>query len=167
MKRVFILGPITLILLLSRPAPAADAVYINNGTITFPPQIDATNFINNGTFDFSSNPTTDPFETSDTLNFTNNGTMFGSVGFQFDNAPSTSGIRRPAANFHNRLAGTITAPDVISFIGTVAPSYLLASATNIINEGTLIAGSGGLMRLQGDNVNLSRSGIEIAPVSAL
>ena len=32
-------------------AHSTDAVYINNGLVTFPPQIDALTFINNGTFD--------------------------------------------------------------------------------------------------------------------
>src|SRR5207249_11333495 len=115
--------------------------YLNAGTVTCPPQIDAVNFINNGSFDFSLNPTTFPFDTSNTQNFTNNGTMFGSVGFRFDNSPSTNGTRRPAANFRNRLAGAVTAADgrlilSIEANGTpvqntlLDPSYLLVSATN-------------------------------------
>src|SRR5437762_2929320 len=97
MKRIFIPGLLQL-LMLAQIGHATDAFYINNGLVTFPPQIDATNFVNNGTFDFSANPTVFPFDTSSTQNFTNNGTMFGSVGFQFDNAPASSGTRRPAAN---------------------------------------------------------------------
>src|SRR5438093_5312726 len=110
MKQFFIPGLLNL-LLLAQIGRATDAFYINNGTVTFPPQIDAINFINNGSFDFSLNPTILPFDTSNTQNFTNNGTMFGSVGFRFDTGPSESGTRRPAANFRNRLVGTITAPD--------------------------------------------------------
>src|SRR6266850_8488501 len=155
MKRLFI--PVLLSLLLPHIGRATDAFYINNGLVTFPPQIDATNFINNGTFDFSTNLTVLPFDTSNTQNFTNNGTMFGAVGFRFDTAPSTSGTRRFAANFQNRLAGTITAPDSIGFPtrGPTGPidvqlldaSYLLVYATNIINQGTLTAGAGGILRL--------------------
>src|SRR5438874_11883705 len=107
MKLLFIPGLLCL-MLLPLAGHATDAFYINNGSVIFPPQIDATNFINNGTFDFTFNPTTVPFDTSNTQNFTNNGTMLGSVGFQFDNAPSISGLRSFAANFRNRLAGTIT-----------------------------------------------------------
>jgi len=47
------------------------------------------------------------------------------------------------------------------------PSYLRVSATNIVNEGILTAGSGGLMKLAAPNVDLSRSGLQIAPVPAL
>jgi len=176
MKRLFIPGLLSLTLL-TQVGQATDAFYINNGTVTFPPQIDATNFINNGSFDFSLNPTVYPFDTSNTENFTNNGTMFGSVGFQFDTAPASGGTRRMAASFRNRLAGVITAPDVGQGLSQIdgqpidtallLPSYLLVSATNIHNEGTLTAGSAGILRLLGTNVNLARSGIQIAPIPAL
>src|SRR5262249_6363786 len=139
-------------------------------TVTFPPQIDATNFINNGSFNLS---TLFPFDTSNTQNFTNNGTMFGSVGFRFDNAPATSGVRVPAANFRNRVVGTITAADGVviadSTVGSleITPSFLLVSATNIQNEGTLTAGSAGILRLEGENLDLARSGIQIQPISGI
>src|SRR2546425_11519522 len=118
MKRFLISGLLGL-MLLPRLGHATDQFYINNGTITFPPQIDAINVINNGSFDFSLNPTIFPFDTSNTQNFTNNGTMFGSVGFQFDTAPSTSGTRTMAASFRNRLAGVITAEDGIGILSEV------------------------------------------------
>ena len=124
---------------------ASQDTFINSGTITFPPQIDATNVINNGVFDFRVNTTELPFDTSNTRNFTNIGTMIGSAGFRFDNAPSGSGSRVPSANFRNRLTGTITAVD--GFFGTflfvagrpvlnqsLIPSYLLLSATNSTGE---------------------------------
>src|SRR5438132_13668827 len=106
MKRLFISGLLGLILV-PQFGQATDAFYINNGNVTFPPQIDAINVINNGAFDFSFNPTVYPFDTSNTENFTNNGTMFGSVGFRFDTAPASSGTRRMATSFRNRLVGSI------------------------------------------------------------
>src|SRR5438445_3140522 len=109
MKRLLILGPLGLVLL-ARPVGATDATYVNNGLVTFPPQIDATNFVNNGTFDFTLNPTLFPFDTSNTENYTNNGTMLGAVGFQFDNSPST-GVHKMSASFRNRRTGVITALD--------------------------------------------------------
>src|SRR6266496_6006380 len=111
MKRLFIPWLLSLLIVqIVQIGHATDAFYINNGLVTFPPQIDATNFVNNGTFDFvsTSNYTIFPFDTSNTQNFTNNGTMFGIVGFQFDTAPASSGTRKMAASFRNRLAGTIT-----------------------------------------------------------
>src|ERR1044071_1645864 len=162
------------VMLLPQLVRATDAFYINNGTVTFPPQIDATNFINNGTFDIF---TTIPFDTSNTQNFTNNGSMFGTVGFRFDNAPSISGLRKFAANFENRLTGTIAAQDSeVLLIGTngnsstgqiLGPSYLFVYSTNVVNQGTLEAGAEGLLRLVGTNVDLSRSGIEISPIPAV
>src|ERR1041385_7582160 len=173
MKRFVTLAALSF-MLLPHALRATDLYYTNNGTITDPPQIDAINFINNGTFDIF---TTYPFDTSNTRNFTNNGTMIGSVGFRFDNAPASSGTRSLSANFHNRLTGVITATDQFGFLELingqptqsqlVEPSFLLVYATNIINEGTLTAGSGGILRLVGTNVNLSRSGIQIAPLAAL
>src|SRR6185503_20071857 len=101
MKRLASSGLLALALL-PFAAGATDAVYINNGLVTFPPQIDAITFINNGTFDFSSNVTVLPFDTSNTQNVTNNGTMLGSLGFRLDNAPANTGVRKPLANFRNR-----------------------------------------------------------------
>jgi len=173
MKRFLILGCLGL-LLFPQLGRATDATYLNNGTITFPPQIDATNVINNGTFDFSSNPTDLPFQTSSTENFTNNGTMIGSVGFKFNNAPAGTGTGRMAANFINRPQGVITAVDGFGFATLFSgnftvnqqliPSYLLISATNLVNQGTLTAGGGGLMRLTGRDINLARSGMQIEPI---
>ncbi|MEI2723836.1 MAG: hypothetical protein V9H26_09940 [Verrucomicrobiota bacterium] len=174
MKRLLISGLLSL-LLLPQLGRATDATYVNNGTITFPPQIDATNVINFGTFNFGGNPTVEPFDTSNTRNFTNSGFMIGSVGFRFDNAPNT-GSRILSANFHNRLPGSITADDgfgaLVQLNGVpietalLTPSYLWVAATNIINQGTLTAGGAGILRLAGTNVNLSRSGVQIQPIQA-
>src|SRR5205807_680056 len=49
----------------------------------------------------------------------------------------------------------------------LTPSFLLVSATNLLNEGTLTAGQEGILRLAGTNVNLSRSGVQIEPVSGI
>ncbi|MBI3850122.1 MAG: hypothetical protein HY298_07515 [Verrucomicrobia bacterium] len=173
MKRLLLSGLMSLILLPSI-AWATDDTYVNNGNVIFPPQIDATNVINNGTFDFRFNTTVLPFDTSNTRNFTNTGNMVGSVGFRFDNSPSSSGTRKLAANFRNRQAGVITAIDGIGILSQVdgqplnteflVPSFLLISATNVINEGTVSAGAGGLLRMVGTNINLARSGVQIRPI---
>jgi hypothetical protein len=158
-------------MLLAQTGNATDDLYINNGTITFPPQIDATTVINNGTFSLL---TLLPFDTSNTLNFTNTGTMTGSAGFRFDTSPNV-GARRLAANFRNRVTGRITGLDgylgVFTFVnGRVIaedhdiPSYLFVSATNIVNEGILTAGASGTLQLVGTNVNLTRGGVQIQPI---
>ena len=150
-------------------ACAADSDYVNYGTVTFPPQIDATNFVNFGSFQIG---TFDPFETSDTLNFTNYGTMIGSVGWRFDNVPTDAGARGPAANFVNRNTGTIQALDQsaaviigIPNISTVLPSYLWAVSTNIVSHGLLSVGANGWLKLAGTNVDVSRSGLEVTPIN--
>jgi hypothetical protein len=136
-----------------------DQLYYNNGTIISPPQpmpqIDALNFLNDGTFDLF---TTLPFDTSSTLNFTNNGTMIGSVGFRFDNAPPNSGQRKLASTFINRVRGTIQATDDLGV------SYLFVTATNIFNRGLLEVGANGWLQLVGTNLDLSRGGLEVTPI---
>lgn len=132
------------------------------------PQIDATNFYNEATWNIG---TFSPFETAHTLNYTNIGIMNGSLGWEFDWGPSISGQRSMAANFVNNAGGaTITALDgqTINLLDQlVYQSYLWVSATNIINKGTLVAGAHGEIRLTGKNVNLSHSGIEITPLTAI
>src|SRR5687768_9441911 len=75
-------------------------LYINNGTVTTAPQIDARNFLNTGTFDASSVSSTVQYNTYSTLNYTNRGIMSASEGFRFDLTPN-SGPRAWANNFTN------------------------------------------------------------------
>ena len=85
-----------------------DDFYINYGTITTPPQIDAFNFVNYGTFSIF---TLDPFETSNTRNFTNYGSLTGASGWWFDNSPAANGVRRMADNFVNHNGGVVQGLD--------------------------------------------------------
>jgi hypothetical protein len=129
------------------------------GTVSgTPPNVDATNFVNSGTWDID---TTYPFETADTLNYTNTGTMTGSVGWEFDLGPSSVGQREMSANFFNGNNASIESDDGIGADGDTV-SYLLISATNIVNQGTLSAGSAGEMVLNGVNVSLARSKLTIS-----
>ena len=171
MKRLSSLVLVALVLpLLSR---ATDATYFNSGLVTFPPQVDATNFVNTGTFQII---TTKPFDTSNTRNFTNNGTLQGSVGFRLDTVNTATGLRRMAANYFNGPNGLIQANDSPTILlvpcaqAPVLPSYLWISATNIVGGGrrpaSMLSGPNGEIRLDGKNVNLSRSGLEVTPVWA-
>ncbi len=147
-----------------------DSIYINTTTINgTPPNVDATNFYNSGTWNIST--TTLPYQTAHTLNYTNVGTMTGSVGWEFDYGPSTGGnpsSRGMSASFFNDNRGTIRAndgsianPNYLTSLG----SYLLISATNIMNKGTLISGAGGEIVLNGANVNLRRSTLQIISIA--
>lgn len=162
---------VVLALVLPPLARATDPTYFNSGLVTFPPQVDATNFVNTGTFQIN---TSLPFETSNTRNFTNNGTLNGSVGFRFDTVYTANGLRTMAANFFQGPNGLIQANDFPLPLGLncapapVGPSYLRISATNIIGGGrkpaSMIIGPDGELRLEGKNINLSRSGLEVLPI---
>jgi len=87
---------------------AADPLWINTGTITSAPQVDATNFVNLGTINIS---TSLPFETSNTRNFTNSGTMTGGPGWFLDNGPAGNGQRSMAGSVVNLNPGVIQSRD--------------------------------------------------------
>jgi hypothetical protein len=143
-----------------RLAMATDSAYVNYGNLTFPPQIDASNFVNYGTFSLS---TVLPFQTANTHNFTNYGTLIGNAGFWFNNASPTDNTSQPADNFVNRNAGLVESIDVPSFGGLtpVVPNYVWVQAANIVNQGILEVGTGGELKLEGSSVDLSRSGVEV------
>ena len=139
-------------------------VYPNFGVVSNP-QIDATAVVNYGTIGVSTSG--QPFTTQNTLFFTNqaNATMNGYSGFFFNFL--TNSLPLPANTLFNR--GTISAVEGggIIIIGETVygiggrGGLLLASATNIINtdSGFLSAPAQGLIRLEGQNINLTRSGL--------
>jgi hypothetical protein len=132
-------------------------LYENYGNVTFsqiPPQIDALAFANYGNFNIFT-PSLLPFDFQNTLYFTNRGSMVGDYGLQFDTAYS-EGSRKPALNFENQRGGTIS-----------GSPWLSVDADRILSEGLLSASATGLIRLKGKDVNLSRSGVQIQPVSGL
>jgi hypothetical protein len=146
--------------------------YINDGVVNappdIPPQIDAINFVNNNLFTINfTNLSLDIqlFDFSNTRNYTNRGIMTGNTGFEFDTAPTSSGQRQPAANFHN--FGTISAGSSTNFFfsltnffffGTGFPQVRV-SADNIANPGNIVVGTDGLLSLKGRKVDLSRGGL--------
>ncbi len=150
--------------------PAADLVWSNTATITVPPQIDAITFINSGLIEVA---TQLPFETSDTRNYTNSGGMFGSDGWFFDNAAPDVGKRVPSDNFVNLNQGVIQAMDgsgggfvSTNFTGSgISPSYLWISASNVVSKGTLRVGSDGWLKINGTNVDLARSALDVLPLT--
>src|SRR5207247_5517091 len=93
---------------------AADALYLNTGTVNTP-QVDAITFVNKGLFLASS---TAPYETQDTLYFTNtvrtfsgSGTLDGSPGFRFNTDSSSNGRRTMASSFFNDNGAVVQADD--------------------------------------------------------
>ena len=148
---------------------ATDSIYINTGTIYgTPPQVDATNFYNSGTWSIS---TAGPYKTANTLNYTNISSMVGSVGWEFDHGPLPIGGRGWSANFvNNNVNANIQAMDGVIYNPPSSPygylaSYLIISATNIVNKGTLQAGANGQLVLNGSMINLARSQVTISSPS--
>jgi hypothetical protein len=180
MKRQILIG-LAGLAMVSVALARTDPNYINNGLFLCPPhtppQIDATNFINNSAFIDNTlnsfNSTTlslTPYATANTVNYTNTGVMGSLAGFEFDTHNSKTGQDTSAGTLYNEggavinCGGTNYGPYV-----TVTPTngnfFLVAlgfggalcraSATNIINHGTIEMGPDSLLSLQGQNVNLS------------
>ena len=151
-----------------------DPIYLNRGMVDFSdsPVIDALAFANYGSFSVLSGAL--PFDTMNTLNFTNRGVMSGSVGFNFQHIAS-NGRRAPALNFVNAASAEIVAESG-SFFGsgfitgndlTVTPAFLHIAASNVVNHGYLRAAASGLLRIEGNNVNLFNGGFEIEPIAGV
>jgi len=155
-----------------------DPIYINYGRITNAPTVDAFAFCNMGEFDTTYSSVTSGgsvsggvsvydaiYQTQNTHYYTNSGIMIGSTGFRFDTlSADKKGMysRTPAMVFTN--SGSITAVDgydssTLDYYGydyyDSISSYLLVSATNIANTGTMTVGDGGIMEISGKNVDLS------------
>ncbi len=141
--------------------------YISPATVSgTPPQVNATNFYNAGTWNIG---TVSPYETAYTLNYTNKGSMTGTVGWEFDWGAAVLGPRKWSANFFNKSGASVTAldyglPNPISAPNVTPMSFLLVSATNIVNQGTLVAGNSGEVILTGSGVNLTGSQVGINPL---
>ena len=141
---------------------------INYGSYFLTPQvIDATNFINSATWHITNSPY--PYATAHTLTYLNKGVMYSKGGWEFDLGPASSGgsaLRNMSGSFTNTSTGTIQSDDINNGVGY--SSHLWVSATNVVNQsgGTLEAGSSGQILLNGANVNLSRSMVEIVPATS-
>jgi hypothetical protein len=181
MKRFILLMFSVLSLTFGAQAQTAP-IYVNFGSVSDSPQIDALAFANYGSFSASSSL---PYDFQSTLYFTNRGSMAAFPGFRFGAASSSQPPFRPAIYFENDVGGTVEALDQagqLSAAGSggafgnttlgnytdeiVTPSYTLVSADTIINKGYLLAGAAGLLQLTGNNVDLSRSGVGIQRIEA-
>jgi hypothetical protein len=156
------------LLLVPLAAVATDAIFISPSSVTSPPNVDATAFLNTGTSPGGwviANSL--PFKTAHTLYYTNTGTMFSSVGWEFDYGPVSGGGRGWSSTFLNDNNATVAAVDAAAVSLTYLvnlESFTLVSATNIINKGTLQAGAAGEIQLIGNSVLLSRSLLDITPI---
>jgi len=147
--------------------------FINRGTVTNA-QVNARNFVNEGRFLVDT--LTVPWDPQNTINFTNRGTIAGQVGFRFETVDPGFGFRRQASNFFNAPNATIAALDgggIFSLIGDATgtffqpnASFLTINAQNLTNRGDLSVGASGLMKLQGEQVDLSGGTLIVEDVGA-
>lgn len=166
MKRFGLLGAFLMYSLAG--SQAASSIFINTGSLTNVPQVDAITFVNEGLFNIG---TILPYETVNTLYYTNTGRMIGVPGFRFENV--TPGVtRRPAASFFNGVDASIFGssgdrplPGVaVTNAGlTFESGQVLISATNIFSRGQFLADASGRIRLDGQVIDLSRSAVGIFP----
>ena len=163
---------------LAGTALATDSLYENDAVLTYNippdplPNIDATNFVNNNSFTInflSSALNPEVFETWNTLNYTNTGLMVASplsvngvllnlsigCGFRFDTQTTNQIPRQMASSFYN--PGTIRCNSINDSGLIFGVGEFIVSATNIVNSGTVDVGVGGLMQFTGQNVDLTRS----------
>src|SRR5258706_16034135 len=165
-----------LVVFLTRTGHTAVDTYQNDSVLNYTvppdplPTIDATNFINNNSFtvNFASfTVNTEFYEPRNVINYVNNDDMTINTGFQFDTLPS-SNTHAMAGSFYN--GGNINCASITDttgvfffngqFVGSLFATFagqFIVSATNVVNPGTINVGVDGLMRLTGQNVDLSRS----------
>jgi hypothetical protein len=149
MIRTFFCAAVMLVSGLAASA-ATVPLYINSSPFNSPPQpgpvIDATAFVNQSTFNVAT-ASGQPFQTLNTLFFTNRtsaGQMTLQPGYRFDFFTNSS--RRWMNTWDN--SGSITGSTVV-----------LISSTNIINSGSVHSGPQGIIRMTGQNLDLSRGRI--------
>ena len=181
MKRQILIG-LTSLAMMSVALGRTASSYVNNVVLIAPsptllalPTVDATNFINNSAFIDNSlsllTTTTllvvEPYETANTLNYTNYGVLGSLAGFQLDYFNTHLAQHFMAGTIDNEVGavincgGTNDGPyfttNSIFFFGAISGGGALcvASATNIINRGTIEMGPDSLLSLHGQNVSLA------------
>jgi hypothetical protein len=156
-----------------------DEQYVNNGTVTVVPQIDAKRVINRGSMNLTGS--TKPFETSNTEVYLNEGSIIANPGIRF-HLIDDSGFRRPSTLFSNSAAGLIATtnnfflqasapslgglgtPSILNIFRSVPDAFLSIDADKIVNRGSLVTSSGGEIRLKGVDVDLARSTLNVQPL---
>jgi hypothetical protein len=173
MKRQILIGLASLAMV-SVALGRTDPSFLNDLVLIAPPAsmpvIDATNFINTSAFidnTFNSLFVT-PYTTANTLYYTNFGVLGALEGFRFDTYNTHTGSYANAGTLYNGVGAVIncggtndghyfTTNNLDFFLTAVSFGGALckASATNIINQGTINMGPDSLLSLQGQNISLS------------
>lgn len=141
--------------------PNTIPLYINYTSVTNVPQIDAYAFANWGEFVVGS---VLPYDFMNVLTYTNRGTMLALPGFQFDHVDDF-GNRNPADSFENQANATVQVlGDGLPLSLGGQPGILNIEANRIMNRGSIVAESDGVLLLHGQDVDLRRSDVGIQPL---
>ncbi len=127
-----------------------------------PEQIDATVVVNYG--EFVAQSLLMPYEFQNTRYVTNYGEMLGIPGFQFDYLDGATGFREPLERFVNARGATVAADyyGLGSLLtGVNLSSYVWVSAKDVQNHGLLSVSAEGQMKLEGANVDVARSQLDM------
>jgi hypothetical protein len=155
MKRLFswlVLG----CLFLAANGAQADSLYRNFGTISNPAPIDAVTVENYGSISALGSV---PFDTQNTLNFYNDSgaTIFAIPGLTLQHVPATGLASSPAYGITN--LGSILVESTLNILPngvTFLPSsQMLLNATNIISPGLIGGDRASVVKIIGENVDLS------------
>ncbi len=147
-------------------------LYENYGVLTNSPQVDAVAFANYGDFSVAGVLL---YDFLNTQYYTNRSLLYGAPGFRFDYSDN-SGVRRPAKVFVNAAGASIMASDygygVYYSVGGAAIAFgqgnygeIRIWADQIVNKGTMTIPTAGLIRLQGNDVDVSRGSFEVTAIT--
>lgn len=149
--------------------------FVNLGTVTNFTEVNAPCFLNQGLFSVSSDLL---FDFQNVLNFTNRADMQGVPGFRIDYV-NDSGKRTMMDNFINNGSISSTFPTFFFgggaggngiSLGLVLGGFfspaIMISAQNLVNRGQLQTSDGGLIRINGGNVDLTRGSLGVLPIQS-
>jgi hypothetical protein len=147
-------------------------LFENFGILTNAPQVDAKAFANYGGYFVDGSLL---YDFLNTQAYTNRGAMQAGPGFRFDYSDDF-GNRRPADVWINQASGVIGASDATYggvyggggyslYFGAGNYGEIRVNANKIVNRGLLEVPTAGLIKLVGNNVDLSRSGLNVTPIT--
>jgi len=169
MKRLILTG-LAGLAMVTMALGRTDPSYVNDSVLlcppVVPPQVDATAFINNSALidnTFNSLLLL-PYATANTVYYTNFGVLGALEGFRFDTFNTATGRYTNAGTLLNEVGAIINCGGTNdgAYFSTNASFFIigggavcLASATNVINRGTIEMGMDSLLSLSGQNVSLA------------
>ena len=135
------------------------SVWVNNSILEEAPYVNAERVENRGLIE-AGTPDNVPFYFFNTKYFTNSGTINIRKDFQFSTFKTENqGVDfepKKAKAFHNHSTGKI-----VSIADEFSTGSIKINSESIVNKGLISAENAGVLTIHGDNVVLSRGGVEI------